>query len=290
MAITLLSGISDVADRYDLFICDVWGVVHNGLAPYDGLLDCLASLHEHGCRVALLSNAPRPVPVVTLELERIGVARDSYDLLLTSGDAARQALLERSDPWHAALGQRFFHIGPERNDPTIEGIGEAVELAAADFIVCTGLFDDETDAAEDYRELLQSGVARGVPLICTNPDIIVMRGEKLLPCAGAVAALYADLGGEVKQFGKPYAEIYDELFSRLPDAPGRSRCVMVGDGFKTDVKGAVAAGLDSIWVAGGVHADEVGYQAGGELDGKLIEEAARAEGIMPTMAIGAMRW
>jgi HAD superfamily hydrolase (TIGR01459 family) len=290
MTITLLNGISEIADRYDLFICDVWGVVHDGLAPYEGFLDCLERLHGHGCRVALLSNAPRPVPVVMGELERIGVPNDAYDLLLTSGDAARGALLARADDWHAALGERYYHLGPERNAPTLEGVGRAAPLADADYIICTGLFDDETEQAEDYREMLSGAVDRGLPLLCTNPDIIVMRGEKLLPCAGAVAELYAGLGGEVRQYGKPYAEIYDELFARLSSAPEKPRCVMVGDAFKTDVKGAIAAGLDSIWVAGGVHAQEVAYHNGGPLNGELIETVAAAAGAMPTMAIGAMRW
>lgn len=290
MTITLLNGISEIADRYDLFICDVWGVVHNGLAPYEGFLDCLANLHAHGCRVALLSNAPRPVPTVMDELARIGVPKDAYDLLLTSGDAARQALLAREDDWHAALGRRYYHLGPERNGPTLDGVGEEAALADAEYIVCTGLFDDETEQAEDYREMLSGAASRGLPLLCTNPDIIVMRGEQILPCAGAVAELYAQLGGEVRRYGKPYPEIYDELFARLSSAPEKSRCLMVGDTFTTDVKGAIAAGLDSLWVAGGVHAEDVGYQDGGPLDGELIARVATTEGSLPTMAIGAMRW
>ncbi len=289
MSLILLSGVADVAARYDVFICDLWGVVHNGERLYPGVADCLQRLRERGARIAFLSNAPRPSPVVARDLAKIGVTDGMADVLVTSGDATHEALSRRDDPWHAALGRRFFHLGPPRCQPTIEGIGEEVELDAAEFIVCTGLFDDESEQPEDYRALLAPAAARGLPLICANPDRIVMRGERMIPCAGAVADLYAELGGPVRHHGKPYASVFERVFERL-EVTDRSRVVMIGDGFHTDIEGANNLGLDSIWVAGGVHADEVGYRPEAPLDAARIASALAAAGTRPTAVMAQLSW
>jgi len=289
MSLTILSGVADVASRYDVFICDLWGVVHDGERLYPGVADCLQRLRARDARIAFLSNAPRPAPVVARDLVKIGVTDGMADVLVTSGDATHEALSRRDDAWHAALGRRFFHLGPPRCQPTIEDIGEEVGLDAAEFIVCTGLFDDESEQPEDYRDLLAPAAARGLPLICANPDRIVMRGERMLPCAGAVADLYAELGGPVRHHGKPYPSVYERVFERLQVAD-RSRAVMIGDSFHTDIEGARNVGLDSIWIAGGVHADEVGYRPDAPLDADRIAAALAAAGERPTAVMAQLSW
>ncbi|HZD24927.1 MAG TPA: TIGR01459 family HAD-type hydrolase [Alphaproteobacteria bacterium] len=289
MSLTILNGLSEVVERYELFICDVWGVLHDGLRPYPGVRDCLHRLRERGRKVALLSNAPRPGDNVAVQLAGIGLEADCYDTLLTSGDATREALLRRDEPWCAGLGRRLYHLGPERCLPTVKGLGEAVPLARADVIVCTGLFDDESETPEQYHGLLAPAAARGVPLICANPDRVVMRGERMIPCAGAVADLYAGLGGPVHRYGKPYANVFAAVLEHA-GVSDRAHAVMIGDGFLTDIAGAANAGLDSIWVAGGIHAEEVGFADGVPLDAGRIAAVAAAAGERPTAAIGRLVW
>jgi len=292
MSLTLLNGVAEIAARYNIFICDLWGVVHDGEALYPGVADCLRRLRAGGARVAFLSNAPRPSPTVARDLARLGVTEDMADALVTSGDATHEALSRRTDPWHAALGRRFFHLGPPRCQPTVDGIDEEVALESADFIVCTGLFDDEHEQPEDYRTMLQPAAARGLPLICANPDRIVMRGARMVPCAGAVADLYAELGGPVRHHGKPYGSVYKMVFDRL-GAAGQGNgaaAVMVGDSFHTDLEGARNAGIDSIWIAGGVHAEEIGFHPDQPLDAARIAEALARAGEQPTAVMGRLSW
>lgn len=284
----ILSGLAEVAEDYDLIICDVWGVLHNSIAPYPGVLDCLGRAAAHEKRIALLSNAPRPNSVVAGELERIGIAEGMYDHLVTSGEATRRALVDRSDAWYARLGRRFFHLGPPRCHPTVEGIGEEAELSDADFIVCTGLFDDEADHPDDYHDLLRPAIERGLPLICANPDIVVMRGDRLIPCAGGVAKLYGEWGGEVRWHGKPHTDVYDIIF-RLSGVE-RDCAVMIGDGFHTDIEGACRAGIDSIWIAGGIHADEVGYREGNALDADRVAKVIAESGELPSAVLARLVW
>jgi HAD superfamily hydrolase (TIGR01459 family) len=288
MTISIIEGLSAVADGYDLVICDIWGVVHNGIEPYADVADCLAHIRGSGRKAALLSNAPRPSANVALELARIGIAQDQYDILLTSGEATRQALLERTDDFHAALGEQFFHLGPERCLPTVEGIGTASGIEDADFIVCTGLFDDEADRPGDYDDLLSPAAMRGVPLICANPDIIVMRGDRLIPCAGAVAARYGELGGRVVQHGKPHPGVFEQVMAAA--GAERSRTVMIGDGFPTDIEGARRAGIDSIWVAGGIHAAEVGMNGSDGPRADRVEAVIERSGERPVAVMARLKW
>ena len=193
MQLAVIDGLAEMAGEYDLFIFDLWGVVHNGVSTYPSATDCMTRLRQVGARVVLLSNAPRPSASVAAHLEELGVQSALYDWLLTSGEATASAFASR-DPQPA-----FFHLGPERSRPTLKACGgREVSMEDAELILCTGLFDDETEQAEDYGELLRGAADRSLPMVCANPDIVVMRGDKMIQCAGAVAEFYEKLGGKVE--------------------------------------------------------------------------------------------
>ena len=284
MKLAVIDGLAEIAGDYDLFIFDLWGVVHNGVSTYPGAADCMTHLRQRGARVVLLSNAPRPSESVATHLEELGVQTELYDWLLTSGEATANAI-ELRDPQPA-----FFHLGPERSRPTLEACsGREVSIEDAEIILCTGLFDDEIEQAEDYGELLRGAADRSLPMICANPDIVVMRGDKMIQCAGAVAAFYEELGGKVQRFGKPFPEIYDRLFAEMSDI-SRNRAVMVGDGLATDVRGARWAGIDAIWIAGGIHAVELGLTRNGQFDPRTAQKVAETAGEWPRAVMPWLRW
>lgn len=281
------SGLAALAERYDVFIFDLWGVMHNGIAAYPEALECLRQVRARGGSAALLSNAPRPGPVIREEMARLGIHPDAYDALLTSGDAAIAAY--RSDP--RTSGRPCYHLGPARNQATVDGCGaEERPLAEAETILCTGLFDDETETADDYAERLEDAVRRGVVMVCANPDVVVMRGERMIPCAGALAEVYEGLGGTALRFGKPYPDAYDMLLDRLPATP-RQRVVMIGDGFPTDIRGAKAAGIDAVFIASGIHAEEIGLDEGGSYDAGALRALASRYGVAePVATMPHLRW
>lgn len=290
MSISFISGLAEVADDYDLFICDLWGVVHDGVAAYEGTRECLRQLRRRGARVVLLSNAPRLGPSVALHLTEIGVAESLYHRLLTSGEATASSIAASAMGSGSQARPAYFHLGPDRCQPTVDACGgREVPIEQAEMIICTGLVDDETEQAEDYRALLRGAVARGLPMMCANPDVVVMRGERMIPCAGAVAALYEELGGTVRRFGKPYPEIFDRLFAETPDIP-RARAVMIGDALATDIRGARLAGIDSIWIAGGIHADALQLGPDGCLDSDRIHRLAEQAGERPMALLPWLRW
>jgi HAD superfamily hydrolase (TIGR01459 family) len=285
-----VSGIAEIAGGYGHFILDLWGCVHDGLKPYPGAVDCLHRLRGAGKRVLLLSNAPRPSWSVAKRLNEIGVPADCYDDILTSGDTTIQALNRRDDPWHRALGRRYFHLGPERSAGLMAAVeGEAVAFEAADYILNTGPADDETETAEDYAAMFRAALERRLPMVCANPDLMVMRGEKVVPCAGALAQAYAAMGGEVRQHGKPHASTYDLAFERL-GGPAKADVLMVGDGLWTDIAGAAGYGIDSLWLAGGIHGPEAGHVPGRPLDPAVLTAGLRRLGAGPTMVAAALVW
>ncbi|MDP7548417.1 MAG: TIGR01459 family HAD-type hydrolase, partial [Alphaproteobacteria bacterium] len=195
MSISIINGLAEMADDYDLFIFDLWGVVHDGVAAYPGATDCLRRLRQRRARVVLLSNVPRPSASVTRHLVELGIANELYDWLLTSGEATANTIAATAKGSGADARPAYFHLGPERSRPTLDACGgREVGIEAAEMIICTGLFDDVADRAEDYRDFLTGAVDRGLPMICANPDVVVMRGDQVVQCAGAVAAFYEDLG------------------------------------------------------------------------------------------------
>jgi HAD superfamily hydrolase (TIGR01459 family) len=259
-----IAGLSDIADRYDALICDVWGVVHNGREAYRPACEALVRFAESRGPVVLLSNAPRPARAVMPQLDQFGVPRGAWQGFVTSGDATRTLLRER------APGPAWV-IGPERDAPLFEGI--ELERSGPDeavFIACTGLVDDETETPEDYRQSLTVAAGRGLEMICANPDRVVQRGDQLIYCAGALADLYAGLGGSVVMAGKPYGPVYDQALweaQRLLGRPlARERVLCVGDGLPTDIKGANNQNLDCLFVLGGIHGAELEGNAQALLD------------------------
>ncbi len=282
MTIPLIEGIGALAERYDAFIVDLWGVVHDGIAPYPGAPAALTALREAGKRVCLLSNAPRRVATVTARLDELGVPRTAWDHLMTSGEATHRALIDPPDDFHRALGPRFFHLGPPRDDDVHRDIPyERVDrVEAADFVIATGI-DRAEETVEDHAPVLEAAAARDLPLICANPDIVVRIGLKIQICAGALAAHYVELGGRVAWHGKPHASVYRRCFELLGE-PDRRRVLAIGDAFHTDMAGARDAGIDGLFVLGGIHADETGLD---RPDMAVVERLAVEHHVTPVAAI-----
>ena len=281
-----IAGLSAVADRYDGFVLDLWGVIHDGVEAYPGVAETLASLRAAGKRSILLSNAPRRGAALTEQMTRMGLPRHLYDEVLSSGEAVHLELAERRDPFYAALGRKLYHLGPERDRNVYEGLNyAAVGLDEADFVLNTGPVD-LTETVESYLPVLEQALARRLPMICANPDHVVIRQGARITCAGAIAARYADMGGEVSQRGKPDPAIYATALRML----GCRRVCAVGDALHTDIKGANAAGLDSVLVTGGIHAEELGITWGEVPDPVRLDELVRFHGETPTAAMAKFDW
>ncbi|MPZ37028.1 MAG: TIGR01459 family HAD-type hydrolase [Rhizobiales bacterium] len=250
------SHFSTVAPNYDVLLSDVWGVVHNGVAATVNACDSLRHFRARGGTVVLITNAPRPGEFVQKFIDNLKVPRDSYDAIVSSGDVTRALILERP-------GERVAHIGPARDLPIFEGIGASVvPVENADYVVCSGLYDDTTEGPDDYDDIIATMLARKLPMICANPDIVVERGDHLVFCAGAIADRYATKGGDVIYAGKPYRPIYDQAMAAARKARGQDtahgRILAIGDSVRTDLKGAAAFGIDCLFVTAGIHAEELG--------------------------------
>ena len=246
----LLTGFCDIAADYDAVLCDIWGVLHNGRAPFDGVDDALESYRNQGGKVLLLSNAPRPGETALARLDAIGNRQSSYDGILTSGDATRAKLTELGQ-----TGQSCCHIGPEKDADLIAGLDiEFTEMGSADVVLFSGMYDDMSETSQDYVPLLTEMQARGLPMICPNPDRTVQFGDKVIYCAGAVAELYETMGGQVIWMGKPYPVVYARAQTMLQNMTGMDapRVLAIGDGPKTDILGAATAGIDALFIAGGL--------------------------------------
>ena len=283
-----LSGLGAVAGDYDILLCDVWGVIHNGRESWPAACEALTRFNQQGGHVVLISNSPRPSSDVVDQLDRLGVPRDSWKAFVTSGDATRAELARR------APGPAWV-IGPERDWPLYEGLGLDSAHGAADaaFISVTGPVDDETETPEDYRDRLAAGVARDLELICANPDRVVQRGDKLIYCGGALADLYESLGGRVTMAGKPFGPIYelavDEGEKLLGRPVDRSRVLCIGDGVVTDVLGANRQALDCLFIAQGIHGDAA-RGPDGRLDPARAGELLKAETTWARYAMLDLAW
>ncbi|QKV19215.1 TIGR01459 family HAD-type hydrolase [Oricola thermophila] len=255
MDIRQIANLAEISGGYDAVFCDVWGVLHNGVRSWPAAWKALAAAREAGKAVVLITNAPRPAGPVSEQLASLGVPDEAYDDIVTSGDVTRALISE---------GARLvFHIGPDRDTSLYDGLDvELVEEREASAVVCTGLFDDNTETPADYGELLQRLRARNLPFICANPDIVVERGDRLIYCAGALAKDYGLMGGRTLIAGKPHAPIYREAMARaakvLGREVGRDRVLAIGDGLTTDVKGAMDYGIDLLFISDGIHAREYG--------------------------------
>ena len=249
--IPLIDSIASVATGTRAWLVDIWGVMHNGVVPFaDACAACIRFREQDGI-VVLVSNSPRPHDSVAAQLDGIGVPRTCWDAIVTSGDVARTLIARYS-------GRPILHIGPERDLFTLAGLDLIrVDAENAEAVVCTGLYDDESETPDDYAALLATCRQRQLPMICANPDVMVERGGRIVYCAGAVARAYAALGGSVEYAGKPYMPIYDLTFGMLEKlAPGsseKSGLIAIGDGIGTDIAGAAAASIRSVFIASGVH-------------------------------------
>ncbi len=279
-----LPGFAPLAAAYDGFILDLWGVIHDGVAPYPGAAECLAALRAAGKRVVLLSNAPRRAGAVEEQLRAMGIAASEYDGVMTSGEATYLMLRDRPDPWYQALGRTVFHLGPERDRNVLHGLDLRIcdTPDGAGFMLNTGPDDhlSPTDPAA-YDDVLQDCAARGLPMICANPDLEVIRGGVRVVCAGTLAVRYLAMGGTVRSLGKPDPAIYAPVLAML-EVP-RSRVLAVGDALRTDIAGAAAVGVDACWVLGGLH----GAHGGGDA---AITAEATAAGLFPVAAIPHFVW
>ncbi len=280
-----------MADRYDGAILDLWGVLHDGERPMPGALDCLERLRASGWRLVLLSNAPRRAAPVAEQVAGFGIPEDTYDGLITSGDLTRDALADPDD-WHRALGPRFFHLGPERDWGLLDDLPyERVENSKdSNFILNTGLFDDETETEADYQAFLAEALGRQTPMICANPDRVILRGDRRIPCAGAVAAAYQAIGGKVRYHGKPDSGAYTACYSRLAGI-SKERIVAVGDSLSTDIAGAARAGLDSVFVFSGIDGGDLrGMRPDAGIDPTRLEAVLAGADAVPTRALGSFAW
>lgn len=247
-----LKGLSHLAPDYHVLLCDIWGVLHNGVAAWPSAVDALTQARAAGLKVILVSNAPRPNPTVRAQLDRLGMPASAYDEIVTSGDVTRTLFTTTYQ------NAKVTHIGPEKDKPLVDGLPVTFTSdAEAEVCLCSGLIDDQTEEPEDYRTQLEALAARNIPLVCANPDKVVERGGQLIYCAGSLADLYQELGGQTIILGKPYAPIYQAALD-LAGKPDLSKVLGLGDSMRTDMRGAAEQGFDCIFFTGGIHAEEFG--------------------------------
>jgi HAD superfamily hydrolase (TIGR01459 family) len=293
----IIDRLDALSGRYDAVLCDLWGCLHNGREAFPAAVAALQGFRKAGGAVILLTNAPRPNAAVIQQLDRLGVPRDAWDAVVTSGDAAQLAMLR------GAVGRRVHHIGAAKDEPFFSAIADDIRAATAgeppvtrvalkeaEGIVCTGLFDDRTETPEDYRATLLFAKTMALPMLCANPDVVVDMGETRVFCAGAIAEAYAAMGGEVFYYGKPHPPIYDLARQRLEILrPGLDAQVLaIGDGFPTDIRGGMGEGIDTVFVTGGIEAARFGTDPE-RPDADLLDAWLADQDVAPTFAIGKLR-
>ena len=286
----VVQGISTLAGDFDGFILDIWGVIHDGCALYPGVLDALDRLSGGGKAFVMLSNAPARARAVAGMLAGFGMPEPHCRSVVSSGEATWQALKTRSDPWHAGLGRRCYLMGAGRDGALLEGldVDRAAALEDAEFIVNTGPFRIEA-ALADYEADLAAAAALGLPMICANPDLWVMRGAERAICAGTLARRYEALGGTVRYHGKPHPAIYRDCFARLAGI-ARGRVIAIGDTLTTDIAGAAAAGLAAALVPGGIHGEELGCAHGAAPDPAALAALCETAGVRPDYILASLTW
>lgn len=280
----LIESLDDIAGNYSAILCDVWGVIHNGVASFPSAVAALQRARQKGLPVILITNAPRPSPDVREQIASLSVPDDAWDRIITSGDVTRELIR------HAP--RKIFHIGPDRDLTLYDGLDvEIVEEFEAAAVVCTGLFDDNTETPEDYAEMLQRLRMRNLPFICANPDIVVERGDTMIYCAGALGRAYSQLGGRTQIAGKPYHPIYEATLAKASEVLGRpvgvKDALAIGDGLMTDVKGAAGMGIDLLFVTDGIHASE--YGESGRPDPERLAHYMASHGFAPVAATVRLR-
>lgn len=279
-----LRSFAEIAGDYPAVLCDVWGVIHDSIVADLATADALTRYREGGGRVILMTNAPRESRFVLKQFEALGVPPSAYDGIVSSGDVTRADIARRGPI-------AVFYTGRDSDRVLVEGL--PVRLVApeeAEAILCAGFFDDETETPEDYRERFRPLAERRLELVCANPDIVVERGERLVHCAGSLAALYAKLGGPVSQYGKPYQPIYDAALDKLAALAGRplasTEVLVIGDGLPTDISGANRHGFPALFITGGIHAEDL-HENGApnpcKVAARLAAEGMRVSAWMPRL-------
>ncbi|MGZ5940284.1 MAG: TIGR01459 family HAD-type hydrolase [Rhizomicrobium sp.] len=275
----LLAHFSEIAPDYDALICDIWGVLHNGATAFTAACDALRQFRHKQGRVILLTNAPRPAKDLEEQFRRFGVPLDCFDAIVTSGAAARDDLARRS----AGSKLAMLHLGPVRDRNVFEGLNiEVTDIAHAKVVLCTGPYNDESETPDDYTDMLGEMRARGLTMLCANPDLVVQRGGRLVYCAGALAQAYEKIGGAVVYYGKPHRPIYEVVMTTLD---GAKRPLAIGDGLNTDIKGANGMGLDALFIADGIHGEDVA-----EFTGRHMAELFASAGVHARAAMRALVW
>ena len=282
-----VEGLQPLAANYDLILCDVWGVLHNGVKAYEAASDALMRFRAKGGRVVLVSNAPRPGASVGTQLDGFQVPRSAYDAIVTSGDLTRLAIQERID-------RIVHHIGPPRDMPIYNGIDVRFgSIEEADYVVCSGFDNDEEETVEDYRPQLEAMLRRNLLMVCANPDLVVERGHMILPCAGTIALAYEEMGGKVFYAGKPHRPVYEQALAVASDLAGhpipKERVLAVGDAIRTDIAGAVGFGIDALMIARGIHAEELGLHKG-DLVSDHVQDWVDRQPVRPTAFTDVLSW
>jgi HAD superfamily hydrolase (TIGR01459 family) len=275
--------LSDLVNGVEVILSDIWGVVHNGLESFPEACEALHTYRQRGGTVILITNAPRPADSVQRQLRKLGVTDETYDAIVSSGDLTRNFVADHP-------GKKIFWIGPERDSSIHRGLDAVMApLEQADYIVCTGLFDDETESAEDYRAMMLQAREHKLPLICANPDIVVERGDRLIYCAGAIAELYRELGGEAIFYGKPHRPIYERAMALAAERRGQptslDRVLAIGDSVRTDLTGALGFGIDCLFLTRGIHSEE--FEGIDQLDPASVKELF---GHPPRALMRELRW
>jgi HAD superfamily hydrolase (TIGR01459 family) len=286
----IFPGLAAISDRYDGYVIDLWGVLYDGSRPFPGVIDALDRLKAAGKRIVLLTNAPRRAARIAGRLERAGIPATHYDHLISSGEAAFEALKSRAMPWAKVLGRRIFFAGSAHDPDVVDGLGltTVMDIAEADFLYSVGV-DDYDETLDSYREVLARAASRGLHFVCANPDLAVIHNGRRAICAGTLAAYYESLGAPVHYFGKPHATVYDAAFIRL-GIDERRRVAAIGDSLRTDIAGARAFGFDAILVLGGMHREELGLTGNSIPDAAELGRLCARFGERPTAAIPSFRW
>ena len=283
MTIRLLSGLSDIATDHDALICDVWGVVHDGHRAHDAACDALRRFRQTRGPVVLLTNAPRVPEAVMEQFAGLQVPPDCYDAIVSSGGAARAEMVRRSQ----GRTLPFYYLGTGRDISIFDGLdAQIVGLDEAEVVLLTGMRDDEQEVPADYADELARVQAKGLTMLCANPDLVVHRGKRLYWCAGALAKDYAAIGGDVIYYGKPHRPVYDmaraEIAARAPEA---RRFLCIGDGMPTDIKGANAEKLPVLFIADGIHGEDIEPYTSAHVSELLASGGTHAE-----YALRALKW
>jgi HAD superfamily hydrolase (TIGR01459 family) len=281
--IEIISSIAPLAGRYSAWISDIWGVLHNGIAPFPPAGEACVRFRRSGGTIVLVTNAPKPAWHVERMLERLCVPGEAYDAIITSGDVTRDLIAPYAE-------RGIYHLGPDHDRPIFEGLPvrfSGVEAAAA--VVCSGLLDDDRETPADYRDMLARLRTHDLPMICVNPDLVVERGDRIVYCAGALAEAYERIGGRVAYAGKPHRAIYEAALKRLAAVREArvptSAILAIGDGVRTDMRGAAGMGLDSVFVASQLH-----VPTGERLNGEMLNELFKDERTQPLAAMTGLAW